>query len=122
MAAGAPGKTYHGREIIVHQGETGDHICVIQDRRVGVSGEEDNKEVPHAVPGTEDMLGEVALAEKDMRSAAVRAMRNVRVLTVDRRTFFYRIQGDPSLALRILRKMSHRIRELDSAFTRQKSP
>ena len=47
-----------------------------------------------------------------VRSATVRAMGEVRVLTVDRRTFLARVHVDPTLALSILRSMSSRIRRL----------
>jgi len=40
---------------------------------------------------------------------------------VDKVTFLRRIHEDPSLAYRILQKMSHRIRELDDELARAKA-
>jgi len=44
----------------------------------------------------------------------------VRVLTIDKRTFLRRITEDPSVAFRIVEKMSYRIRELDAELVRLK--
>ena len=54
----------------------------------------------------------MAIFEREVRSATVRAVGEARILTVDRRTFLRRVQEDPSLAFNILRTMSGRIREL----------
>jgi CRP-like cAMP-binding protein len=51
----------------------------------------------------------------------VRALGDVRVLTIDKKTFLRRVHEDPSLAFRILQKMSYRIRELDTELVRLKS-
>jgi len=66
-----------------------------------------------AVMSEGDFFGEMALIEREVRSATVRALGGVRVLSVDKVTFLRRIHEDPSLAYRILQKMSRRIRELD---------
>ena len=55
----------------------------------------------------------MALYEKAPRSATVRAVGEVRALTVDKKTFLRRVQEDPSLAFNVLRAMSARIRALD---------
>jgi CRP-like cAMP-binding protein len=48
----------------------------------------------------------------------VRPLGEVRVLTVDKKMFLRKIHDDPSLAFRIMQKMSHRIRELDNELVR----
>lgn len=45
----------------------------------------------------------------------------IRILTIDKRAFFKRVQEDPSLALRILKKMSKRIKKLDKEVFRLKT-
>ena len=47
-----------------------------------------------------------------MRSATVRALGQVRILTIDKKNFLRRISQDPSMAFRIVETMSRRIREL----------
>ncbi len=71
--------------------------------------------------GEGDFFGEMALFEREARSATVRALGEVRVLTVDKRTLLRRINEDPSLAFRIVQKMSGRIRELNTEVVRLKA-
>jgi len=67
-----------------------------------------------------DFFGEMAVFERDVRSGTVRSKGDSRILTVDKKTLLGRIQEDPSLAFRILQKMSSRIREMDTQISRMK--
>ena len=118
METGDLGKMYQNGELIIRQGESGDCMYVIQAGEVEVFREHEDKEVQLAVLGTGDFFGEVPLFEREARSATVRALGEVRLLTVDRRTLLRRIHEDPSLAYRILQTMSRRIRELDAEIAR----
>jgi len=120
MDTGALGKTYNGGETIVRQGEVGDCMYAIQQGRVEVVQEVQGKEVPLAVRGEGDFFGEMAIFEREVRMATVRAVGDVRVLTVDKRNLLRRIQEDPSLAFRMLETMSRRIRELSEEVGKQK--
>jgi CRP-like cAMP-binding protein len=112
------GKLYKDGETIIRQGETGDCMFVIQSGMVLVITQKDGgKEIPIAELGEGEFFGEMALFEKEVRSATVRAQGDVYVLTVDKKTLLSRIQQDPSMAFHILEKMSSRIRELDAKFT-----
>jgi len=122
METGALGKVYRDGEIIVRQGDAGDCMYVIQAGQVEVLQEKNDKEVRLAVLGEGDFFGEMALFEHEVRSATVRALGEVRVLTIDKRTFLRRIHEDPSLAFRIVQKMSGRIRELNTEVVRLKAP
>lgn len=120
MENGALGKVYQDSQVIVRQGETGDCMYVIQEGRVAVIQERDGKEVPLAVLGKGDFFGEMALFDREMRSSTVRALGEVRVLTIDKKTFMRRVHEDPSLAFRIVQQMSQRIREMDGELGRIK--
>lgn len=120
MENGALGKVYQDSQVIVRQGEAGDCMYVIQEGRVAVIQERDGREVPLAVLGKGDFFGEMALFDREMRSSTVRALGEVRVLTVDKKTFMRRIHEDPSLAFRIVQQMSQRIREMDGELARIK--
>ncbi len=121
MDTGMLGRVYKDGEVIIQQGESGDCMFVIQEGNAEVYHSEGDKELLLAVMGSEDIFGEMALFEKSVRSATVRAKGDVRVLTVDKKTFLRRIQEDPSMAFRILENMSHRIRELNTELTREKT-
>ena len=118
MARAALGKPYTDGEIIVRQGDMGDCMYVVQSGRVEVVREEDSNEVKLAELTAGAFFGEMALFEKEVRSATVRAVGDVRVLTVDKRTLLRRIKEDPFLAVNILQTMSGRIRDLNSELMR----
>ena len=121
MEAGVLGKLYHDGETIVRQGEVGDCMYVVQAGKVEVLQGKENKEVRLAVLNEGDFFGEMAIFEREVRSATVRAMGDVRVLTVEKKNFLRRIQEDPSLAYHIVQTMSHRIRELNAEIVRIKT-
>lgn len=112
------GKVFGDREVIIREGDAGDFMYEILDGRVEVLQEKQGEEVRLAILGKGDFFGEMAIFEREKRSATVRALDQVRVLTVDKKILLRRISEDPSLALRILEKMSHRIRELDNELVR----
>jgi flavin-dependent dehydrogenase len=110
---GELGKIYNSGEIIVRQGDVGECMYFIQSGKVEVIRESDGKDVKLAELGQGEFFGEMALFEKGVRSATVRPLGEVRVLSVDKRLFLRKIHEDPALAFRIMQKMSRRIRELD---------
>jgi CRP-like cAMP-binding protein len=113
MNSGALGREYNGGDIIVNQGDVGDCMFVIQEGEVEVVRVEDGNIIRLAVLARGDFFGEMSIFEKETRSATVRAMSKVRVITVDKKTFMRRIQEDPSLAFRIFQTMAARIKGLN---------
>jgi len=118
MDTGALGKVYNDGEVIVRQGDEGHCMYVIQAGEVEVVREGDGAEIALAVLGAGDVFGEMALFDREARSATVRAKGEARVLTLDKRTFLRRVHEDPSVAFRILQRMSHRIRQLNDEIAR----
>lgn len=114
------GRLYVDGEEIVRQGEPGDSMFVVQSGRVEVVGSGDDGPVVLATLGPGEFFGEMAIFERQTRSATVRAAGEARVLTVDRRTLMRRIQRDPTLAFNLLRIMSRRIRALDAEIARSR--
>jgi len=64
--------------------------------------------------GKGEFFGEMALFDREVRSATVCADGPARILTVDRHSLLRRIQEDPSLAFRIIEMMSGRVRQLST--------
>ncbi len=118
---GELGKIYQSGEIIVRQGETGDCMYFVQSGKVEVIKESEGREVRLAELGEGEFFGEMALFEKDVRSATVRPLGEVRVLSVDKKMFLRKIHDDPSLAFRVMQRMSRRIRELNDELIRLRS-
>ncbi|OGA33945.1 MAG: hypothetical protein A3G80_13230 [Betaproteobacteria bacterium RIFCSPLOWO2_12_FULL_62_13b] len=114
MSTSGLGKTYSNGEAIVRQGETGDCMFAVQQGRLEVVKHSQNGEVRIALLEEGDIFGEMAIFEREVRSATIRALGEARVLTVDKKTFLRRVQEDPSLAFNLVRMMSRRIRKLSS--------
>jgi len=112
------GKEYKQGEVIVRQGDVGDCMFVIQNGEVEAVAESNGKELRLRTMGPNEFFGEMALFEKETRTATIRAIRPTRVLTIDKKNFLGGIHEDPSLAFRIVQTMSHRIRDLTDRLAR----
>jgi len=121
MDQGALGRDYEDGEIIVRQGEEGDSMFVIQEGQVEVLRETDGQETRLRIAGEGEFMGEMAIFERVNRSATLRALGRVRVLTIDKKNFLRRVHEDPSLAFRVVKTMSGRIRELSDEIARLKN-
>ncbi len=120
METGELGKVYKNGEIIVRQGDVGDCMYVVQSGQAEVIKEKEGKELQLNVLGEGGIFGEMALIDKEVRSATVRALGEVRILTVDKKTFLRLMSKDPTVAFSIVQKMSHRIRELSNELVKLK--
>ena len=114
MEPGELGKVYQDTEIIIQQGEPGDCMYVIQEGLVEVVKELEEGQVILALRGKGEFFGEMAIFERELRSATVRALGRARVLTIDKKNLLRRIHEDPALAFRLIQVMSTRIRDLST--------
>ena len=96
MAGGELGKVYKDGEVIICEGDEGKCMFVIQEGEVEVliAGEND-KEIRLGVRGEGEFFGEMAIFDRDVRSATVKALGDARVLTVDKKNFMRRVHEDP---------------------------
>ena len=88
-------------------------MYVVQAGEVEVAQGTSSGEQRLAVLGTGDFFGEMAVFQKEVRSATVRALGEARVLKVDKKTLLRRIKEDPLLAVNLLQTLSQRIRDLN---------
>lgn len=107
------GKVFTDGEVIVQQGDVGDQMYVVQSGTVEVVLESGGRERQLSTMAAGDFFGEMALFDKIVRSASIRAVGEARVLTIDKRTLLKRISEDPLLAYNLLRAMSTRVRDLN---------
>jgi CRP-like cAMP-binding protein len=123
MQSAAVGRWFKDGQVICRQGELGDCLYIIGKGQVELMRREGGSEFCLRVLETDDFWGEGGLLERDhLRSATARAIGDVCVLTIEKRMFLERIHEDPSFALKIMRKMSRRIRELEDALVRTAGP
>lgn len=111
---GALGTIYRDGEMIIREGEMDNCMFVVQAGQVEVvqAGEHGEQHLAFLGPG--DFFGEMAVFEREKRSASVRSAGESRVLKVDKKTLLRRIGEDPLLAVNLLQTMSHRIRDLNA--------
>jgi CRP/FNR family transcriptional regulator len=118
LDTGKLGKTYQDNEIILKQGDRGNCMYVIQEGLVEIVKETPHGEVQLGLRKKGDFFGEMAIFEREVRSATVRALGEVRVLTIDKKNFLRRLHEDPSLAFHVAQIMSARIREMSIELSR----
>lgn len=114
MTKGDLGKVYRNHETIIRQGDLGNSMYVIQEGEVEILKVHDGKTVRLAVLGSGDIFGELSLFGNDRRTATVRALGDVRVITVDRKIFLRRVQEDVTLAFRMFQNMASRLNHMNA--------
>jgi CRP-like cAMP-binding protein len=106
------GKLYRDGEVIVRQGEVGNCMYVILEGKVEVAVDNQERNVRVATRGEQEFFGEMAIFERQVRSATVRALGDARILTIDRRNLLRAIDEDPSMVFRLTQGMANRVRNL----------
>lgn len=115
MTNSALGQWYSSGQVIIREGELGDSIYAVQEGELEVFRQrKDGGEIRVATLHAGDIFGEMAILQKDVRSATVRTLTEARLLTLDKKTFLRRVHEDPSLAFNMVRMMARRIRSLNA--------
>ena len=112
MSSGDLGKAFADGEVIIQEGDVGDCMYVIQEGQAEVVIGSGGNEILLNVLEPGAFFGEMAVFERDVRSATIRALGEVRVITVDKKNFMRRVHEDPALAFRLVETMSYRVRNL----------
>jgi CRP/FNR family transcriptional regulator len=118
MTSGELGRIYHDGEIVFRQGDVGDCLYVVQEGEVEIIDESGGRETLLRVAGRNELFGEMAVFEREKRSATIRARGEARILTIDKKNFLRRINEDPSLAFNLVERMSQRVRSLSAEVVR----
>jgi CRP/FNR family cyclic AMP-dependent transcriptional regulator len=118
MAIGSLGTVYRDGETIIRQGDEGNCMYVIQEGQAEVCVRKGEGELRLALLTQGDFFGEMALFDREIRSATVRSVGESRVLTISKKSLLRRIQEDPTLALRLIETLTGRIRQLNKEVIR----
>ncbi len=108
------GRVYKDGEIIVEEGTPSRALFIIQSGKVKIFKGRGEKETALALLGESDIFGEMSLFDASPRSATAKAVGETRLLAIDHEGLLKRIKMDPTLAFRIIRQMSQRIRNLNT--------
>ncbi len=107
------GKDYRDGSIIFEENSVGKEMYIIISGKVKITKEKDTVETILATLEEGEFFGEMSLFDNNPRSATVKALGEVKLLEINQKNFLKKISRDPSLAFRILEKMSQRIRITD---------
>ena len=113
------GKDYKDGSTIFEENSVGKEMYIIISGKVKIIKEKDTVETILATLDEGEFFGEMSLFDNNPRSATVKAIGNVKLLEINQKNFLKKISKDPSLAFRILEKMSQRIRIMDEKILNQ---
>ncbi len=100
--------------IIFEDGSLGDYMYLIQEGQVKVTKmSEDGREKILEMLGPGDFFGEMALLDREPRSASVKTTTACVLLALSRMDFLGLLKQDHELTLELLRELARRIRETD---------
>ncbi len=104
---------YSDGQIIFSQGDEGGEMYIIEDGQVEILLEDDDGDsVSLATLERGDFFGEMAVLDGAPRTATARSKGDCRVLPLRGAQFTEMLQRNPGTTLRIMKKLSGRVREL----------
>ncbi len=98
---------------IFQEGDLGTEMYIIQDGEVAILKQLRGEEKQLTVLSRGDFFGEMSVLEDLPRTAAARAESNCRLLEINSSTFDQMLRKNPEIAVRMMRKLSRRLRETD---------
>jgi len=107
------GKTYKPGDIIFKEGDIGDEMFIIRSGKIAITKLSRDVETTLAILDAGEFFGEMAIIDNQPRSASAKAETDVEVIILSSDIFESQITTNPKLIMRILRKMSNRLREAD---------
>lgn len=101
---------FEAGQTIFREGEPGDALFVVVEGELDVQVA--GKTVETVRPG--GIVGEMALIDRERRSATVVARTSGRFVRVDEKRFTFLVEQTPFFALQVMRIMAERLRRMDS--------
>ena len=109
--------SFNAGDVVFKKGDAGNAFFLIREGEVEVLASPGDKKVEEVVTliGPGDLFGEMALVEKEPRSATVRVKTDAKLWRIKKEYFEDLMKQDHELALKIYRRLtiiiSHRLRE-----------
>lgn len=98
---------------VFEEGELGTEMYIIQEGKVEILQKVGGESRQRAVLEKGDFFGEMSLLEDLPRNASARALADSRLLKIDGTTFDQMLRDNPEIGVRMMRKLSRRLREAD---------
>ncbi len=100
-------------EYVFKDGDLGTDMFIIKSGSISVEKDFGGKVRQLAMFGKGDFFGEMSLLENEPRSASVRCLEDCEMVRINSATFDEMIRANIEIAVRMLRKLSHRLRQAD---------
>lgn len=98
-------------ETVFEEGQDGAEMYIIQTGEVEIFKMTNGESHRLALLEEGDFFGEMAILENLPRTAGARAVTDCALVRIDRSTFDQLVKHDPEIAIRMLRKLSYRLRQ-----------
>ncbi len=100
-------------EFVFREGDLGTAMYVLHEGQVEILQTMGGELQAIAVLEKGDFFGEMSLLEELPRNAAARALTDAKVIEINRALFDRMLRDNPEIGVRIMRKLSRRVRETD---------
>jgi len=104
---------FESGEFIFSEGELGTEMFILQEGKVEILKDMQGESKQLAVLEKGDFFGEMAILEDLPRTASARSLTPVKLLMINGATFDQMLRSNPEIAVRMMRKLSRRLRETD---------
>ena len=95
------GRTYNPNDYVFREGDVGNEMFIIQTGKVMITKQlKSGESKTLAVLGPGDSFGEMAVIDKDVRSANAIAMEPSRLIALDEEVFEIHMQSNPKIVKR----------------------
>jgi CRP/FNR family transcriptional regulator, cyclic AMP receptor protein len=106
------GRLYNPNDVVFREGDVGAEMYIIQSGKIMITKQlKSGEEKTLAVLGPGDSFGEMAIIDKDVRSANAIAIESSRLIALDEELFEAHIQTNPKIVKKILKILSSRLRD-----------
>jgi hypothetical protein len=110
---GAQSVEFAAGDYIFREGDLGTEMYIIHDGKVEILNRLGEEDRVLAVLEKGDFFGEMSVLEDLPRAASARALTATQLLQINGSTFDQMLQSNPEIAVRMMRKLSRRLRETD---------
>lgn len=104
------GREYQPGDVIFREGDVGNEMFIIQAGRVKITKTIKGEETVLVELGPGDFFGEMAVIDKDPRSANAVASQPSRLIALDEEVFEMHMQTNPKIVKKILKNLTQRLR------------
>lgn len=112
-ALDALARPYPAGAVLFQEGDPGSRMYVLRSGRVKIAKRVGGADVTLAILGAGEFFGEMALLEGLPRSATAVVLEDSRLIEVDETTFDSLVRRSTEFSMRLLRRLSARLREAD---------